>query len=211
MFKFPHQFAPRVGLALDLTGKANTFLKLHYGRYYYNPGAGFGLPRSTARSTSAPSTPRRRLRLQGTAMTFKWNDPTLAPFNLNQLGAFVSGSQPSTATIAPGIKTPYMDEYTAFIEKQLTKTFSLRAGYVFRKTAPANFRIGPGPPVQPVHAMDHGGRSGHVRLEGRADRQGQYHVLLRHPQARDRFASGKPVASDQTARPPRSTAALISA
>ena len=133
VLRFPHLITPRVGLSVDVTGKANTFLKLHYGRYYFNPGAAFGASTVSPLTyvgtvPSAVITP-----LLGTAATFMWNNPTLAPFNLNQLGSYVSGAPASTATIVPGIKDPYMDESTIFLERQFTRTVSMRTGYVYRK------------------------------------------------------------------------------
>ena len=65
-------------------------------------------------------------------MTFKWNDPDNLPFNLNQLGAYVSGSPPVGATVDPHNKLPMVDEGTAFIDEQLTKTISIRTGIVYR-------------------------------------------------------------------------------
>jgi len=129
---FPHLITPRIGLSVDVTGKANTFLKLHYGRYYFNPGAAFGAS-TVSPLTFVGTVPSSVVTpLLGTAATFNWNNPTLAPFNMNQLGSYVSGAQPSTSTIMPGIKDPYMDEYTIFLERQFTKTVSLRTGYVHR-------------------------------------------------------------------------------
>lgn len=131
ILRFPFLFAPRIGLAVDLTGKGNTILKLSYGRFFNQPGVGIGnsyvngLQFVGGSGAGSPTS--------GTAMTFKWSDPTDAPFNMNQLGAFVSGSLPATAFMAPGFKAPHLDEWTLFIDKQFTKTFSARAGFVFKR------------------------------------------------------------------------------
>ena len=42
VLRHPFNISPRIGLALDLTGKAQTFLKLNWGRFYSNPSMDFG-------------------------------------------------------------------------------------------------------------------------------------------------------------------------
>ena len=157
LLSFPAHFAPRIGLAYDLTGKANTILKINYGRFYDNPSASFGQAYNPIQyigggTAGSPTS--------GSAMTFKWVNPTMAPFNLNQLGAFVSGSLPNTVTIDPNIQLPHMDEGAIFLEKQFTKTFSMRTGYVFRREIGSFFQSDLGRPysmyTQPITVNDLG-------------------------------------------------------
>src|SRR5262249_20200246 len=53
-------------------------------------------------------------------------------FNISQLGSYVSGSSPASVTVAPHIKDPMMDDVSGFLERQITNTLSMRAGFVFR-------------------------------------------------------------------------------
>ncbi len=128
--RYPFDVAPRVGIAWDLTGKGRTVLKLNWGRFYSNPAPDFGsnnlngLQYIGGAGAGVPTS--------GTAFTFNWINPTNAPFNINQLGSYVSGSSPASVTVAPHIKDPVMDDTSVFLDHQVTNSLSVRAGVVFR-------------------------------------------------------------------------------
>ena len=126
VLRYPFDIAPRVGVAVDLTGKGRSVLKLSWGRFYSNPAPDFGSNNINGLQYLGAATPTT-----GSAFTFVWNDPTNAPFNLNQLGAYVSGSS-TAVTVAPHIKEPVMDDTSAFLDHQISSTLSVRVGFVFR-------------------------------------------------------------------------------
>ncbi len=129
--RYPFDIAPRVGVAIDLTGKGKTVLKMNWGRFYQNPAADFGSTYLNGLQyvggTFSAGTDN-----VGTGFLFKWNNPTNAPFNVNQLGAFVSGAPAQGVTIQPHIQDPVLDDTGIFLEHQLSNSLSIRAGFVYR-------------------------------------------------------------------------------
>lgn len=118
VLRYPFLIAPRFGAAWDLTGKGKTVLKLNWGYYYsYNS--------TTIVDAVQP--------LQQTSYTFAWNDPTNAPFNLSQLGAFVSNSGGTNYSVQPHIKAPRFDDMGAVLQHQLTNSISIEGGFIFRE------------------------------------------------------------------------------
>ncbi len=130
VLRYPFDVAPRVGVAWDLTGKGRTVLKLNWGRFYSNPAPDFGSNNLNGLQYIGGS--GAGVPTSGTAFTFNWNNPTNAPFNISQLGSYVSGSSPASVTVARHIKDPMMDDVSGFLEHQITNTLSTRAGFVFR-------------------------------------------------------------------------------
>jgi hypothetical protein len=115
----PHQIAPRIGLAIDLTGKGRTVLNLNWGQYYTN----------MARNLASGANP-----LQSATATFTWNNPNNLPFNVNQLGAIVGTPSVATANIIdPNLRDPRMDDMGAIIQHQVNNSLSIRGGFVFRE------------------------------------------------------------------------------
>ena len=116
---FPAQFAPRLAIAYDLTGKGKTVLKLNWGIYYSYPSYNIAAAVEPIQSETA---------------TFTWNNPNNLPFNVNQLGPIVgSPSVSNGAIVAPHLKDPSFDDMGAIVEHQLTQTMSIRGGVVFRE------------------------------------------------------------------------------
>lgn len=115
-------FAPRVGMAWDLFGNGRTSIKIGYGRYYSN----------TSTSIAENTNPARQL-----TSTFVWNDANGdKQFTLNELGAFRSGTAGANlATVDPNIKHPYMDDFSGFVEHNITRGIIFRGGFVYRKSA----------------------------------------------------------------------------
>ena len=116
---FPNNWAPRIGVAYDLTGKGRTVLKANWGQYY-------SYPSTVIASAVAP--------LQAATATFTWNNPNNLPFNVNQLGAIVgSPSIAQGSTVQPGLKDERMDDMGVLIQHQLTNTVSIEGGFIFRE------------------------------------------------------------------------------
>jgi hypothetical protein len=116
---FPREFAPRIGVAYDLTGKGRTLLKLNYGRFY-------SFPSTNIASAVAP--------LQASTAIFNWNNPNNLPFNANQLGS-ISGSPnvPTGSFVQPGLKDESFDDLGAVVQHQLSDTLSIEGGFIFRE------------------------------------------------------------------------------
>jgi hypothetical protein len=118
VLRYPFLIAPRIGAAWDLTGKGKTVLKLNWGHYYsYNS--------TTIVDAVQP--------LQQTSYTFNWNDPTNAPFNLNQLGSLVSNSGGTNYSVEPHIKAPQFDDMGIVLQHQLSDSLSVEGGFIFRE------------------------------------------------------------------------------
>jgi hypothetical protein len=121
ILKYPHGFAPRVGLAYDLFGNGRTSIKISWGRYYNNPGI----------DISNNVNPIRQL-----SYTFKWLAPANTAFlSPSQIGAFTSSTGSVSGLIDPKIRDPYLDDYSGYIEHEVTHALTLRTGFVYRKAA----------------------------------------------------------------------------
>lgn len=116
---FPHDIAPRFGVAYDLTGKGRTILKLSYGQYYSYPSTNIALAVNPVQSASA---------------TFLWNNPTNAAFNANQIGSIVgSPTVAQGATVAPNLKDERFDDMGVVVQHQINNTLSVEGGFIFRE------------------------------------------------------------------------------
>jgi hypothetical protein len=104
-------------LAWDVTGSGKTVIRLNWGRFFSSPG----------NFVSSATNP-----VQQITYTFAWNNPNNLPFNVNQLGAFASNSGGARVTVAPHIKAPAYDDLDAVIERQVTRTLSVRTGFLYR-------------------------------------------------------------------------------
>jgi Carboxypeptidase regulatory-like domain len=127
VLRFPAGFAPRFGVAYDLSGDGKTVLKVNWGRYKSNPGPqGFVNP------------------IQSQTSTFEWLDcrngatPIACAagqrgdgsFDINEVGTFVSSAGGSFNTIDPDLKQEYTDDVSFFVEREIIANLGVRAGYV---------------------------------------------------------------------------------
>jgi hypothetical protein len=116
---FPNNWAPRIGIAYDLTGKGRTVLKANWGQYYSYPSTNIA-------SAVAP--------LQASTATFTWNNPNNLAFNPNQLGPIVgSPSVAQGSSVQPGLKDERFDDMGVILQHQLTNTVSVEGGFIFRE------------------------------------------------------------------------------
>jgi hypothetical protein len=121
ILKYSHAFAPRLGFAYDLFGNQRTTIKVSWGRYYQNPGI----------DISNAINPIRQI-----SYTFKWLAPVgVASFVPSQLGAFVSNTGAPGSPIDPNIRQPYLDDYSGFVEHEISRGLTIRSGFVYRKLA----------------------------------------------------------------------------
>jgi len=111
--------APRIGMTFDLTGDGKTVLKGNYGLYWHNPGAGVG---GTGNSNTAAK-----------AVTFQWNDVNGdRRWQPGEEGTETARNLAGATGVDPNIKTPYTHEASVWVERQLTDTMGLRAGFVYK-------------------------------------------------------------------------------
>ena len=113
--------SPRLGLAVDLTGKGTSVLRIGYGRYYKMEGTGLvdqvnpvGLATRTYSWTDTNG--------DGIPQVSEWKDPA----------NFVSASGGISTHIDPKLSRPYSDEVSATFEKQLWGDLSVSAAYYYR-------------------------------------------------------------------------------
>ncbi|HET9705664.1 MAG TPA: carboxypeptidase regulatory-like domain-containing protein [Vicinamibacterales bacterium] len=111
--------APRVGMTFDLAGDGKTVLKANYGLYWHNPGVGVA-------SSANPNTASK-------SATYTWNDANRDQRwqpgeEITQTSASLEGS----LSLDPNIKAPYSHEASVWMERQLTDTMGLRAGFVYK-------------------------------------------------------------------------------
>jgi outer membrane receptor protein involved in Fe transport len=105
--------SPRLGFNLKLTADGKTLLKGHYGRYY----------RGGMTGEFANSVPSVSPIFAGTwnLQAARFEDLSLAVDNSNQ-------------AFGPDIKTPYTDQFTASVVRELYRDFSVSAAYVHKRS-----------------------------------------------------------------------------
>ena len=114
-----NQIAPRIGVTFDLTGDGKTVLKGNYGLYWHNPGV--GVPSDVNPNTGTKSA------------TYGWNDINGdRRWQAGEQTALQSASLEGAVRLDPNIKAPYTHEAAGWIERQLSDTIGIRAGYVYK-------------------------------------------------------------------------------
>jgi hypothetical protein len=111
---------PRAGLTYDLTGNGRNVVKVNYGFFKHNPGPGI----------AASGNPNQA----GKTVTYNWTDANgNRLFDSGEQGSLVQDlTGPGGVGIDPDIEQPYTHEVSAFFERQLTDTFGMRVGYVYK-------------------------------------------------------------------------------
>jgi hypothetical protein len=120
-------FAPRVGVVFDLSGDGKTVLKGNYGLYWHNPGVG----------VSQNANPN----IASKSQTHTWNDQAGCAGCINGDKRWQLGEESAAPTAAalrgairlnPDIKAPISHEASVWVERQLTETMGVRAGFVYK-------------------------------------------------------------------------------
>ena len=164
-----NQVAPRIGLTFDLTGDGKTVLKGNYGLYWHNPGVGTG-------SNGNANTPAKNA-------TYNWNDVNGdRRWQPGEETSEVSRSLEGTLTVDPNIKAPYSHEAAGWLERQLTDTMGVRAGFVYKTEDDLIATMQPDRPFVGLHRS----LFLHRHRRGRPGRYGRRsHVdVLRHAERR---------------------------
>jgi hypothetical protein len=114
-------FAPRIGLSYDVQGNGKTVVKLNYGLFRFNPGVGVadnGNPNQSAKS-----------------VTYSWTPANCnyCDYQPGQEGQQIANALAGNITVDPNMKEPYSNQYTAYLERQLTEGVGARVGFVLFK------------------------------------------------------------------------------
>ena len=120
-------FAPRFGAIYDLSGNGRMVIKANYGLYWHNPGVGIS-------QNANPNVASK-------SATYSWNDQAVCAGCIPgdrrwQLGE--ESAAPTAQALAgaiklnPDIKAPYSHEASVWVERQVTETMGVRAGFVYK-------------------------------------------------------------------------------
>jgi hypothetical protein len=116
-----NNISPRVGLALDVTGKGSSVLRFSYGRFYKMEGTGLveqvnpvGFAGQTYKWVDTNG--------DGIPQTSEWKNPA------NLLGSFGGTS----THIDPHMSRPYSDEISVSYEKEIWRDLRVSASYYYR-------------------------------------------------------------------------------
>jgi hypothetical protein len=112
-------WGPRVGATVDLSGDGKTVLKLHYGTFWIYPGPFF----ATAFNPNPPGWSQSYLWTSDANGNGRWD-----PGEEGRLTA-VSGGSASTQ-VDSGLKNTYVDQTTAYLEREVARDFGVRTGVV---------------------------------------------------------------------------------
>jgi hypothetical protein len=114
-----NEVAPRIGMVYDLNGDGKTVLKANYGLYYHNPGV-------TQSDNANPNTADK-------SSTWGWNDVNGdRRWQPGEETSLISQSLEGGIDLDPNLSAPWTHEASAWIERQLTETMGLRAGFVYK-------------------------------------------------------------------------------
>jgi hypothetical protein len=112
-------FAPRLGVVYDLAGDGKTVIKANYGFYWHNPGVGIA-------DDSNPNTGSK-------SATYGWNDVNGdRRWQPGEETTLQTASLEGAVRLDPNIKAPYSHEAAGWLERQITDTIGIRAGYVYK-------------------------------------------------------------------------------
>ena len=114
-----NNWGPRLGMSTDLTGDGKTVLKLSYGKFWVYPATNF-----TTAFNPNPS---------GWSQTYLWASDanTNGRWDPGEEGRLISVSGGSASTrLDPDIENTYVNQGSAYIEREVAPNFALRSGVV---------------------------------------------------------------------------------
>jgi hypothetical protein len=115
-----NNFAPRLGMAYKLTSDNKTVFRSSYG-IFYDPYTAYYWRTMTGGPFNGTEVSPVNTITNGTAL---WQLPDMFPSTVSQVGtATLTGLDPHTAI-------PYMQQWTATVERQLSSTMGVRVSYV---------------------------------------------------------------------------------
>jgi len=142
-------FAPRIGMVYDLSGDGKTVIKANYGLYYHNPGV-------TQSDNANPNTADK-------SSTWGWNDVNGdRRWQPGEETNVISESLQGGIDFDPNLSAPWTHEASAWLERQLTETMGMRAGFVYKNEnnlfTPNNYQPlrGPSTYTAPFNFIDNG-------------------------------------------------------
>ena len=145
-----NEVAPRVGVVFDLGGDGKTVLKANYGLYYHNPGVDAVRQRQS----------EHRRQVVDLGLERRQRRSPLAAGRGDHADQRVAAGRRSTSI--PTISAPWTHEASAWVERQLTETMGLRAGFVYKNEnnlfTPNNYQPlrGPSTYTAPFTFIDNG-------------------------------------------------------
>lgn len=114
-----NQFAPRIGGTFDLSGDGKTVIKANYGLFWHNPGVGVG-------SSANPNTTAK-------SGTYAWNDANGdRRWQPGEEGNRTALTLEGAVRLDDAIKAPITHEVSGWLERQLSDTMGMRAGFVYK-------------------------------------------------------------------------------
>jgi len=119
-----NNFAPRIGLNYDLTGDGKTVFKTSYGLYFFNPGP-------TLASLANPNQAAKYVQYQWKPSTAVCPAYSYCVYQPGQEGTIQATQLSGTITVDPGLVDPHSNQFTAYVERQLTEGVGLRTGYTY--------------------------------------------------------------------------------
>ena len=107
-------------MVFDLTGDGKTVLKANYGLFWHNPGVGIGrTPTRTRQQVGDLQLERHQRR------------PPLAAGE-ESANRDLDGARSRAVGSIPNIKAPLSHEASVWLERQVTETMGVRAGFVYK-------------------------------------------------------------------------------
>jgi hypothetical protein len=116
-----NHLVPRLGATYDVAGDGRTVLKVHFGRYYFNPGV--NLADSVNPNTSD--------QYSEYAWIDRNQDKLFQPGEEGALTTRQGGTQ--NAFIDEDLKNSYAQEASGWVEREVVRNLGLRAGFVWKK------------------------------------------------------------------------------
>jgi len=137
-----NNFAPRIGLNYDLTGDGKTVFKTSYGLYWFNPGPGLA-------SSANPNQAAKFVQYQWKPSTTVCPPFSYCTYQPGQEGTVQSTQLAGTITVDPNLVDPHSNQFTAYVERQLTEGVGLRGGYTYLSVVN---QYGTFQPLRPISA-----------------------------------------------------------
>jgi hypothetical protein len=132
---FARNWAPRIGITYDLFGDGKTVLKGNYGLYWFNPGPGL----------AASGNPNQASKF----VQYQWSPANcnFCTFQPGQEGSLQATQLQGTVTVDPNLYNPHSNQFTAFVERQLTEGVGLRTGFTYLDVVNQFGTFQPGRPI----------------------------------------------------------------
>ena len=129
-----NSLGPRIGVTYDLAGDGTTVLKASYGKFWHNPGPGI----------SADANPNQNNK----SVTYTWIDRNLdRRWQSGEEGNVTNTTLAGSIQLDPNVSQPYSHDATIYLERQITDTIGVRAGFVYKSEDDLIASYNPGRPI----------------------------------------------------------------